>query len=482
MYVDERNVFYMPQVCQKSTFHPSVLRYIEHRIPIIIRYQQKQREEMERKRNEFIGSRPAVSPLDLNDNNNKIHIGNGKVRQMFDERRQRVTGIDKSYPLQPISSKNGPNNSGRQAKNTTFVKRSVNPNQNGLYEHSLKVSGHGGGSGDMKHFPQATTITTNKRFNKNAISSKLSDIDYIENEQIPDIFSQLDDIDSLDSGRRFGAMERKMANLNVGNNNNSGNSNTSNNIKLGPVITRKPMAHSSASSLNTNKRLPSQQLTKTRSIPMTPEKSTFGQKKDSSWPNSPARKVTNGNISSGSISSSTRSSASSTASANKVQMASPPPEGMVACGICGRHFNEDRIAKHETICKKTSTKKRKIFDATKHRVQGTEAEVYVKKTQKTKKKPEESSKKTNWRRTHEEFIQAIRSAKQVQQHLAKGGKLSDLPPPPPSENPDYVQCPTCNRRFNEAAAARHIPKCASYQFNKPKTNPKSTSNLGKKRF
>lgn len=43
-----------------------------------IRYQQKQKEEMERKRNEFIGTRPPVTPLDLNDNN-KIQIGNGKV-------------------------------------------------------------------------------------------------------------------------------------------------------------------------------------------------------------------------------------------------------------------------------------------------------------------------------------------------------------------------------------------------------------------
>ena len=32
---------------------------------------------MERKRNEFIGSRPPVTPLDLSDN--KIQIGNGKV-------------------------------------------------------------------------------------------------------------------------------------------------------------------------------------------------------------------------------------------------------------------------------------------------------------------------------------------------------------------------------------------------------------------
>lgn len=47
----------------------------------------------------------------------------------------------------------------------------------------------------------------------------------------------------------------------------------------------------------------------------------------------------------------------------------PPPEGMVQCGICGRNFLEDRIAKHETICSKNAAKKRKVFDSTKHRVQ-----------------------------------------------------------------------------------------------------------------
>ena len=33
---------------------------------------------------------------------------------------------------------------------------------------------------------------------------------------------------------------------------------------------------------------------------------------------------------------------------------------------------------------------------------------------------------------------------------------------------DYVQCPHCGRRFNEAAADRHIPKCASISSNKSK--------------
>lgn len=161
---------------------------------------------------------------------------------------------------------------------------------------------------------------------------------------------------------------------------------------------------------------------------------------------------------------------------------------MASCRICGRNFNEDRLEKHETICERTATKKRKVFDATTHRIKGTDAESFVKKQLRSQriavpaKGPAITAqavakltattspppKRSDWRRKHEEFIAAIRSAKQVQVHLAKGGKLSDLPPPPPSENPDYVQCPHCQRRFNSNAAERHIPKCANFQHNKPK--------------
>lgn len=102
-----------------------------------------------------------------------------------------------------------------------------------------------------------------------------------------DIFSQLDDIDSLESGRRLVSMEKQMANLSVGNNRMNG---TSANIKLAPVITRKTITHSSANSLNTIKRLPPQPM-KVRSMPLTPEKSSSSQKKVSSWSVSPVRKV-----------------------------------------------------------------------------------------------------------------------------------------------------------------------------------------------
>lgn len=105
-----------------------------------------------------------------------------------------------------------------------------------------------------------------------------------------DIFSQLDDIDTLESGGRLANMDKHMANLNVTDSKSPG---SGENIKLGPVITRKTPSHNSANSLNTLKRLPPQQPTKTRSIPITPEKSTAGKKNESSWPASPARKVFN---------------------------------------------------------------------------------------------------------------------------------------------------------------------------------------------
>lgn len=49
------------------------------------------------------------------------------------------------------------------------------------------------------------------------------------------------------------------------------------------------------------------------------------------------------------------------------------------CKYCGRRFAGDRLQVHEDICSKTGKKKRKTYDATKHRVQGTELEQYVRK-------------------------------------------------------------------------------------------------------
>ncbi|KAH3845221.1 zinc finger C2HC domain-containing protein 1C-like [Dreissena polymorpha] len=137
-----------------------------------------------------------------------------------------------------------------------------------------------------------------------------------------------------------------------------------------------------------------------------------------------------------------------------------------ACYNCGRSFAADRLEKHEQACKNI-TKKRKVMDSSKLRTRGTELEQYVAKASKSKASEKSGKKKGNWRSQHASFIEAIRYAKKCSQIEKEGGKLSDLPPPPVSENPDYVQCPYCTRKFNSTAAERHIPHCKNSRAKPP---------------
>ncbi|CAN0408937.1 unnamed protein product [Lampetra planeri] len=124
---------------------------------------------------------------------------------------------------------------------------------------------------------------------------------------------------------------------------------------------------------------------------------------------------------------------------------------LAKCHTCGRTFAKDRLEKHAKICTKTTQKKRKVFDFSKIRVEGTDMEKFCKKKSKTP----EQAKKPNWRAKSEALQRTLREAR-IAQH---GGKLSDLPPPAPAENPDYVSCPHCQRRFAPDVAERHVPKC-----------------------
>ncbi|XP_050444391.1 zinc finger C2HC domain-containing protein 1A-like [Adelges cooleyi] len=159
--------------------------------------------------------------------------------------------------------------------------------------------------------------------------------------------------------------------------------------------------------------------------------------------------------------------------------AKPPPDrpiapGMERCPHCNRDFNSDRIDKHITVCLQTQKKKRKVFDMTKQRLEGTDAKAYVigaKGKKASPPPPAPAHKKTSWRQKHEEFVANIRNARMAQQHLAKGGKLSDLPPPPPLDTSDLTPCPHCGRKFNDNAATRHIPLCLERQKKQPVKPP-----------
>ncbi|XP_036375484.1 zinc finger C2HC domain-containing protein 1A-like [Megalops cyprinoides] len=137
-----------------------------------------------------------------------------------------------------------------------------------------------------------------------------------------------------------------------------------------------------------------------------------------------------------------------------VQESPTAGEELSPCKICGRTFFPEVLKKHVPICQKTTAKKRKVFDSSRQRLNGTDMSLakYLKA-----KQPEPPKKRSNWRRKHEEFINTIRAAKGLGRAIKSGGPLP--PPPPPSYDPDYIQCPYCQRRFNETAAERHINFC-----------------------
>uniref|UniRef100_H3BG16 Zinc finger C2HC-type containing 1C n=1 Tax=Latimeria chalumnae TaxID=7897 RepID=H3BG16_LATCH len=148
---------------------------------------------------------------------------------------------------------------------------------------------------------------------------------------------------------------------------------------------------------------------------------------------------------------------------------SPFISQLTPCSFCGRKFAVDRLSKHAKICKKSQNSKRKVFDSSKARAKGTDLEQYhnrkSKVTSQCKHCP--SPKKNTWRQKHESFIRTIRQAREITQQISRGVKPSDLPTLPPEENPDYVPCSHCGRRFAPKVAERHIPKCENIKSRPP---------------
>ncbi|NXN08814.1 ZC21C protein, partial [Indicator maculatus] len=134
------------------------------------------------------------------------------------------------------------------------------------------------------------------------------------------------------------------------------------------------------------------------------------------------------------------------------------------CSFCRRKFLCARLEKHMSICSKSQGSRRKVFDSRKARARGTELEQYQQSSERSQNKP---SRKNDWRQKHEILIQTLRQTRQVQQVLSRGGKVSDLPPLPPTKNPDYGACPYCSRQFAPQAAERHIPKCKNNKNRPP---------------
>ncbi|KAL2915102.1 hypothetical protein HK105_205426 [Polyrhizophydium stewartii] len=134
------------------------------------------------------------------------------------------------------------------------------------------------------------------------------------------------------------------------------------------------------------------------------------------------------------------------------------PREMTPCHICGRKFLAERMERHLVACSKAH-KARKVFDMSSARIKGTDLEKYASKGGRAGGRAGTSTdkppKKSNWRAKHEAFVQMVRAAREPAG--APGSSRAAAPAVDP--NPDYVTCPTCNRRFNEDSGARHMPLC-----------------------
>eukprot|EP01063_Lacrimia_lanifica_P022887 TRINITY_DN3040_c0_g1_i1.p1 TRINITY_DN3040_c0_g1~~TRINITY_DN3040_c0_g1_i1.p1 ORF type:complete len:1780 (+),score=594.79 TRINITY_DN3040_c0_g1_i1:255-5594(+) len=131
-----------------------------------------------------------------------------------------------------------------------------------------------------------------------------------------------------------------------------------------------------------------------------------------------------------------------------------PPEGddakRVPCEWCGRAFLQDRLEKHEPICKKHTLKKREREMLKAHKEQ-----------EKQRQNPAKPAPKTTWREKTSQLRAAMKNARAVDRALKAGKDLKDIPQAPPDEHDDRVTCPHCHRKFAQQAADRHIPLCAT---------------------
>ncbi|CAH8466455.1 unnamed protein product [Heterobilharzia americana] len=145
---------------------------------------------------------------------------------------------------------------------------------------------------------------------------------------------------------------------------------------------------------------------------------------------------------------------------------------LVQCSICGRHFREDIINRHQSVCLKSTTKKRKAFDSVKQRIQAIPVEnrkpvgvTETKSVENARRLAQVEARKHNWRQRHEEFIQSIRAAKEYTIAKQTGKPLP--PPPPPTIDPNLIQ-----------SAERHIMFCREKHSRIPANNPTSNTTSG----
>lgn len=285
---------------------------------------------------------------------------------MFDERRQRKTaGIDKSYLLEPIvvdtnkisatSTKRviGPSKPSRLIdQRMNYSKVVVPPLQNRLINHDINGNNHFSASNDpldktfreparISSNTKATTILTNNMMKKPAVNSQtISKSSTI----IDDTSSPLKNVTNQNHKVSFAKYE----NFSIRHSN------------------FESITFFTLSSMMISKESPARSMRSSNSNSSSARSMASGKSFSSGQSRTQSTVIKK-------VSSPEKSTQNSfDEDVDEVVGDGPVPEGLVRCSICKRNFAEDRIEKHQVICQKSKTKKRKVFDASKKRVQVSE--------------------------------------------------------------------------------------------------------------
>lgn len=151
-------------------------------------------------------------------------------------------------------------------------------------------------------------------------------------------------------------------------------------------------------------------------------------------------------------------------------------ENMEECPDCGRFFAPEPFSRHMKICKKVFLSKRKVFDSSKQRLDANPETLNKKKTggraagatNKASAPPANNAPVSKWKEQSKQFREAMRAVrtgstsggdKNTDNNGNSSSSGNNAAPPQPYIDPTLIQCPNCQRRFNDKAAERHIPIC-----------------------
>ncbi|XP_046969784.1 probable serine/threonine-protein kinase DDB_G0282963 isoform X2 [Vanessa cardui] len=131
---------------------------------------------------------------------------------------------------------------------------------------------------------------------------------------------------------------------------------------------------------------------------------------------------------------------------NPIVPVAPEPSGplpLSPCPVCGRTFVPQSLAKHVKICEKMTVKKRKTFDSSRQRREGTDLEQYL---------PKNFGLPENSPFLEKSPPNTAKAAPKPKNHSVRSAIMKPAA--------DLQKCPHCNRAFGLRAFERHVEWCA----------------------